>query len=128
MENAESVKEVVREKYGEIARQGGSCCGPATSCCGPAAQGETLVDISEDYTAVEGYVKDADLGLGCGIPTAAADLRAGQTVLDLGSGAGNDVFVARRAVGDAGKVFGVDMTPDMVRKARENAAKLGYAN
>jgi ubiquinone/menaquinone biosynthesis C-methylase UbiE len=126
MENAETIKGVVRGKYGDIARQGGGCCGPST-CCGPSGEAG-IVSIGEDYSAVEGYVKDADLGLGCGIPTDVADLKPGQTVLDLGSGAGNDVFVARHLVGEAGKVIGVDMTPDMIQKARENAAKLGYAN
>lgn len=133
MENAENLKEAVREKYGQLAREGGSCCGPA-SCCGPdkgngAGKVETaFVDFSEDYGAKEGYVKEADLGLGCGIPTDAADLKPGQVVLDLGSGAGNDVFVARGLVGESGKVIGVDMTPDMIKKARGNAAKLGFAN
>ena len=127
MDNAENLKEIVREKYGQIAREGGSCCGP-TSCCGPVKGEAGFVDFSEDYTALEGYVAEADLGLGCGIPIEAADLKPGQVVLDLGSGAGNDVFVARRSVGDAGKVIGVDMTPDMIKKARENVARMGYEN
>jgi arsenite methyltransferase len=126
-ENAEHLKEIVREKYGELARVGGSCCGP-TSCCGPADGESPFVRINEDYTQREGYVPDADLGLGCGIPIDAADLHPGQTVVDLGSGAGNDAFLARRFVGETGKVIGVDMTPDMIKKARENAAKVGYAN
>jgi len=127
MENAEKLKELVREKYGAIAREGGDCCGP-TSCCGSSSPEGVFVDISDDYTAKEGYVEEADLGLGCGIPTDAADLKPGQVVLDLGSGAGNDVFVARKIVGETGRVIGVDMTPDMVRKARENAARQGFAN
>lgn len=127
MEAAENLKEIVREKYGQLAREGGSCCGP-TSCCGPAAGEQPFIRINEDYTGLEGYVKDADLGLGCGLPLDAADLRPGQTVVDLGSGAGNDAFIARRIVGDSGKVIGVDMTPDMIRKARGNAAKAGFAN
>src|SRR5690606_2583115 len=126
MENSEALKELVREKYGQIAREGG-CCG-GTSCCGPAAEGNVILNISEDYSRLEGHVEDADLGLGCGIPTDAADLKAGHVVLDLGSGAGNDAFVARRLVGEKGKVIGVDMTPDMIRKARENVAKLGFGN
>ena len=127
MDTTEGLKEIVREKYGQLAREGGSCCGP-TSCCGPA-DGETpFIYINEDYSKLEGYVKDADLGLGCGIPLDAADLQPGQTVVDLGSGAGNDVFIARRMVGESGKVIGVDMTPDMIKKARENAAKVGYPN
>lgn len=127
LETAESLKELVREKYGQLARDGGSCCGP-TSCCGTPSDGDPFVRINEDYTQREGYVADADLGLGCGIPIDAADLHPGQTVVDLGSGAGNDVFIARRLVGESGKVIGVDMTPEMIRKARGNAAKVGYAN
>ena len=127
MENAEQMKAAVREKYGQLARDGGGCCGP-TSCGGAAVEGAAFVNFSESYGGQEGYQADADLGLGCGIPTATADLMAGQTVLDLGSGAGNDAFVARGTVGETGKVIGVDMTPDMIRKSRENAAKFGYAN
>lgn len=133
MENAEILKEAVREKYGQLARQGeGSCCGP-TSCCGTGGTGvkeggEGFVDFSEDYSKLEGYVPDADLGLGCGIPLDAADLKAGHKVLDLGSGAGNDVFIAARMVGETGLVIGVDMTPDMIKKSRENAARLGSGN
>lgn len=127
MDTAENLKEVVREKYGQIARDGGSCCGP-TNCCGPVKGEAGFVDFSEDYTALAGYVAEADLGLGCGIPIEAADLKPGQVVLDLGSGAGNDVFVARRSVGETGKVIGVDMTPDMIKKARENLARMGYDN
>jgi arsenite methyltransferase len=127
MDTAENLKQIVREKYGQLAREGGSCCGP-TSCCGPEKADAPFVRLNEDYSNLEGYVKDADLGLGCGIPLEAADLKAGQTVVDLGSGAGNDVFVARRVVGETGKVIGVDMTPDMIKKARENAARVAYAN
>jgi len=127
MDTAEGLKEIVREKYGQLAREGGSCCGP-TSCCGPSSGSASFVSINEDYTQRDGYVQDADMGLGCGIPIDAADLHPGQTVVDLGSGAGNDVFVARRQVGETGKVIGVDMTPDMIKKARENAAKAGFSN
>lgn len=127
METAENMKEIVRKKYGQLAREGGNCCGP-TSCCGPTNGEAPFVSLSEDYSRLEGYVKDADLGLGCGIPIDAADMHPGQTVLDLGSGAGNDVFIARRIVGETGKVLGVDMTPDMIKKARENASKAGFAN
>jgi arsenite methyltransferase len=127
MENAEAMKAEVREKYGQLAREGGGCCGP-TSCGGGAIDGSAFVNFSEDYGDKPGYLPEADLGLGCGIPTDLADLFPGQTVLDLGSGAGNDAFVARGAVGASGKVIGVDMTADMVRKSRENAAKLGYGN
>ena len=125
MENQEEMKAAVREKYGELARAGeGSCCA-AGGCCGT---GEGITNMSDDYTGLEGYVPEADLGLGCGLPTEAADLKPGQSVLDLGSGAGNDAFIARRAVGESGEVIGVDMTPDMIRKSRENLAKLGYGN
>jgi arsenite methyltransferase len=134
MKNEEELKEIVREKYGQLARDGGgSCCG-TTSCCGTADGKEAkqgkggFVDFSEDYQRLDGYVAEADMGLGCGIPTEVAGLKAGQTVLDLGSGAGNDVFVARKSVGGTGRVIGVDMTADMIKKARENAARLAYAN
>ncbi len=130
MENSEKLKEIVREKYGKIAEAvegsaDSSCC--ATSCCG-GAESESPVDFSEDYSRLKGYVAEADLGLGCGIPTDSADLQPGQTVLDLGSGAGNDVFVARGSIGDSGFVIGVDMTAAMVKKARENQERLGYSN
>ena len=127
MDNAENLKEVVREKYGQLAREGGSCCGP-TNCCGPSNGESAFVNFSEDYSKMDGYVAEADLGLGCGIPTDAADLRSGQSVLDLGSGAGNDVFVARGLVGETGRVIGVDMTADMVKKARENLGRFGFPN
>lgn len=127
MENQESIKAAVREKYGELARTGeGSCCSTA-GCCGTEGSGP-IANISDDYSRIEGYVPEADLGLGCGLPTEAADLKPGQSVLDLGSGAGNDAFIARRAVGEKGEVIGVDMTPEMIRKSRENLAKLGYGN
>lgn len=123
MKNPEELKEIVRSQYGEIARQGGSCCGP-TDCC------DTLggTSFAEDYRGLDGYLPEADLGLGCGIPTEYAGLEAGQTVVDLGSGAGNDVFVARAIVGRKGRVIGLDMVPDMVAKAKSNAAKLDYDN
>ena len=117
---AAAIKETVREQYGAIATKGGSCCG--TDCCG----GLSMID--GEYDAVKGYVADADLGLGCGLPTEHAGLEAGQTVLDLGSGAGLDAFVARQIVGEAGRVIGVDMTPEMVARARENTEKLGFSN
>jgi len=129
MPRAEKVREIVREKYGEIAREAGGagCCGPADSdpgcgCgCGPDA-------FHEAYDHLAGYSPDADLGLGCGVPTESAGIREGDTVLDLGSGAGNDAFVARAIVGAGGRVIGVDMTPEMIARARANAAKLGHAN
>ena len=125
MENA---KEIVKEKYGEIANQSkqqneSSCCG-STGCCSDV----DYTIFSESYDKLEGYNPEADLGLGCGIPTEFAHSKAGDTVIDLGSGAGNDCFVARALVGDAGKVIGVDMTEAMIEKARTNAEKLGYKN
>ena len=122
------IKEQVREKYARVVTQGESCCAP--SCCGDGAADieDDLSMIGDAYDTVEGYVADADLGLGCGVPTEHAGLAEGQTVLDLGSGAGIDAFVARRIVGETGRVVGVDFTPEMVEKARRNAQALGYAN
>lgn len=117
------IKAAVRDTYAEIATTGETCCGTGGSC------GYGAVDmIGDAYAEMEGYVADADLRLGCGVPTEYADLHPGQTVLDLGAGAGLDAFVARRIVGEAGRVFGVDMTPEMVARARANADKLGYDN
>jgi SAM-dependent methyltransferase len=120
--SATEIKAIVREKYGAIARAGGK--EPGSSCCADGS----LDMIGDAYQAVEGYVADADLALGCGLPTRHAGIAAGATVLDLGSGAGIDAFVARRLVGEAGRVIGVDMTPSMIERARANAAKLGYGN
>lgn len=123
MTNADEMKSIVKNRYEEIAKKSGSCCGPQCGCS------STEVEIMADsYRGVAGYVPDADLGLGCGIPTEIAGIREGHTVLDLGSGAGNDVFVARRIVGTTGRVIGVDMTEAMIAKAIENKKKLGYAN
>lgn len=121
-------KAYIKEKYGQIANQSkesnaASCCG-ATGCCGDV----DYTIFSESYDKVEGYNPDADLGLGCGIPTEFAQIKAGDTVIDLGSGAGNDCFVARALVGASGLVIGVDMTESMIEKARTNADKLGYNN
>jgi arsenite methyltransferase len=118
--------ELVRERYGAVARASTSCCGP--SCCGSEASGIGLDLIGDAYGGVEGHVAEADLALGCGVPTRHAGVREGDTVLDLGAGAGNDVFIARRIVGASGHVIGVDMTPEMIARAKANAAKLGYAN
>ena len=122
------IKSVVREKYGAIAqnaeKRAGKGDGCGTSCCGDGA----LDMIGGAYAAVEGYVADADLALGCGVPTRHAGISAGDVVLDLGSGAGIDAFVARRLVGDRGQVIGVDMTETMIERARANATKLGYRN
>lgn len=124
-EQAEAIRALVRDKYGAIARKEGSCCG---SSCGCDSGADGIDMIGDAYQAVEGYVAEADLGLGCGLPTEHAGIKPGDTVLDLGAGAGLDAFVARRIVGEKGQVFGVDMTPDMVAKARANAEKLGYGN
>jgi SAM-dependent methyltransferase len=130
MQNDQQIKELVKERYGAIATQSrdqnlSSCCGATSSCCG----GDEVYHImAEDYTTQEGYVADADLGLGCGLPTAFAQIKEGDTVIDLGSGAGNDAFIARRIVGEKGKVIGVDFTDAMIERARENAEKLGYNN
>jgi SAM-dependent methyltransferase len=119
----EKIKAMVKEKYAAIARDSkSSACG-----CGPACCAE-VSSFSEGYTQVEGYLPEADLGLGCGLPTETAEIKAGDTVVDLGSGAGNDVFVARSLAGDAGRVIGVDMTPAMIEKAKSNNRKMGYAN
>jgi arsenite methyltransferase len=117
------IKETVRDKYGKIAgRAAQSTAQPG--CCGPSE----ISCFADDYTQLAGYVPEADLGLGCGVPTEIARLKPGDVVLDLGSGAGNDAFVARAVVGDGGRVIGVDMTGPMIEKARSNAARLGYTN
>lgn len=125
MKNA---KEIVKEKYGQIADQDTAdnqscCCGP--SCCG---EGVDYTVFSESYDKLDGYIPDADLGLGCGIPTEFAGIKKGDTVVDLGSGAGNDCFVARALTGSTGKVIGIDMTEPMISKASANVKKLGYDN
>jgi SAM-dependent methyltransferase len=124
------VKNTIRERYGRIASEGGSCCGPNCGC-GSETSDEHLISIlmSDEYTNVDQQiVAAADLGLGCGTPTAFADLRPGMTVLDLGSGAGIDVFIAAKAVAPTGKAIGLDMTDEMLKRARTNKAKLGIAN
>lgn len=125
MRSEAEIRDLVREKYGRIAREAGGCCGARDpGCC---ADG-TLDMIGEAYRGVAGHVAEADLGLGCGVPTRHAALRPGETVLDLGSGAGNDCFVARHEVGPEGHVIGVDATPEMIARARANARKLGFVN
>lgn len=127
MNTAEQTKDMVRAKYAEIAMQDKDT--NASSCCGAGACSTEVYNImSEDYSALEGYTADADLGLGCGLPTQFAGIQPGDTVLDLGSGAGNDCFVARAEAGEDGRVIGVDFTPEMIAKAKANAAKLGYQN
>ena len=125
MKDEKEIRKVVREKYGEIARRADEepGCG-----CGCACEGGESWTVDLDYRGTEGYVPDADLKLGCGLPVKHSGIRPGDTVVDLGSGAGNDVFVARRIVGETGRVIGVDMTPEMVAKARRNNEKLGFAN
>lgn len=123
----EELKQLVKEKYGEIAESNSSCCGP-TSCCGPENKVVEFSVLQDDYTKVEGYVAEADLGLGCGMPTELAVIKEGDTVVDIGSGAGNDVFVSRALVGDSGKVIGLDFTREMIDKANANNRKLGYKN
>jgi len=118
----DSLRTTVRDRYAAVAR------GDALSCCGDADCADEINMIGDAYDDVEGYVAEADLKLGCGLPVEHAGLEPGQTVLDLGAGAGLDAFVARRVVGETGQVLGVDFTPEMVEKARENARKLGYAN
>ncbi len=128
MNTSEQLKQIVKEKYSEIADQSrdenaSSCCG---SGCGCATIDEAI--MAEDYTRLKGYVADADLGLGCGLPTEFAHIKEGDVVIDLGSGAGNDAFVARSVTGPSGKVIGVDFTEKMIAKARANAEKLGFNN
>jgi SAM-dependent methyltransferase len=125
MQTAEQLKTVVREKYSEIALQDKGI--NEASCCGVGTPG-TYTIMADSYTELEGYNPDADLGLGCGLPTQFAQIQAGDTVLDLGSGAGNDAFIARAETGASGKVIGVDFTPTMIRRARENAEKLNFHN
>ena len=125
----EEIKKVVREGYAKIAKQDSSCCAPVNSCCGST-------DLAQDIGKSIGYTEEelkavpegANLGLGCGNPVALASLREGETVLDLGSGAGFDCFLAANNVGKTGRVIGIDMTPEMLEKARENADKSNYAN
>jgi ubiquinone/menaquinone biosynthesis C-methylase UbiE len=123
----DALRENVRQKYAAIARTGGDCCGPSRCSTGQRAESGFSM-ISDAYDGVSGYMAEADLGLGCGLPVEHAGLAPGQTVLDLGAGAGLDAFVARREVGAEGHVIGVDMTPEMVSMARDNAAKAGYEN
>jgi arsenite methyltransferase len=127
MSNEQELKELVRQKYSEIALQDkednqASCCG--ATCCST----EVYNIMSDDYTELNGYNADADLGLGCGLPTQFAKIKKGDVVIDLGSGAGNDAFIARAETGETGKVIGVDFTEAMINKARANAEKLAFHN
>lgn len=121
--NTQNLKLIVQEKYGEIADGRKSCCG-GDSCCSSV----DYTVFNDDYSGQKGYNKDADLGLGCGVPTEFAQIKEGDSVLDLGSGAGNDCFVARTQAGDEGKVTGLDFTEAMVHKANENLQKTGFQN
>lgn len=127
MENEEKLKELVKEKYSGIALQDKET--NQASCCGSGACSTEVYHImNEDYSSLEGYHADADLGLGCGLPTQFAQIKKGDVVIDLGSGAGNDAFIARSETGETGKVIGIDFTPAMIDKARANAEKLGFHN
>jgi len=123
------IKKAVRENYARIAKRGNSCCAPVSPCCEPP---DSTWDVSKKIGYTEEDLKSvpegSNLGLGCGNPVALASLKEGETVLDLGAGAGFDCFLAAKKVGEKGKVIGVDMTPEMVEKAREIAEKEGYGN
>jgi arsenite methyltransferase len=129
MKSSEEIKEMVRERYTLIAENekelnSSCCCGEGG--CESSVPGFTV--FSDDYSQLEGYVPEADLGLGCGLPTEFALIKQGDTVVDLGSGAGNDCFVARSITGESGRVIGIDFTGIMIEKARANAKKLGFSN
>ena len=125
----EEVKKVVREGYAKVAKGSGSCCGPAaSSCCGAPTAKDTSRRIGYSDDEIAAAPEGANLGLGCGNPIALASLKEGEVVLDLGSGAGFDCFLAAKQVGAKGRVIGVDMTPEMLEKARENARKAGVKN
>jgi len=127
MQNEDDLKEIVRKKYSEIALQDKET--NQASCCGSGCCSEEVYNImSEDYNQLDGYNPEADLGLGCGLPTQFAKIKKGDTVIDLGSGAGNDAFVSRHETGDSGKVIGIDFTPAMIEKARNNAELRGFNN
>ena len=127
MKTGNDLKELVKQKYAEIALQDKET--NESSCCGSGCCSEEVYNImSEDYQQLEGYNPDADLGLGCGLPTQFAKIKKGDVVIDLGSGAGNDAFVARHETGETGKVIGIDFTPAMIEKARNNAELRGFNN
>lgn len=127
MKTSEQMKELVKQKYSEIALQDKAT--NQSSCCGSAGCSTEVYNImSDDYTSLDGYNADADLGLGCGLPTQFAQIKKGDTVIDLGSGAGNDCFIARSEAGEDGRVIGIDFTPAMIEKAKINVQKLGLTN
>jgi len=127
MKTQDQIKEMVRQKYDEIALQGKDA--NQSSCCGSGCCSTDVYNImTDDYSQIEGYNPDADLGLGCGLPTQFAKIKNGDVVIDLGSGAGNDAFIARHETGETGKVIGVDFTPAMIERARQNAEVRGFNN
>ena len=127
METNEQIKEMVKQKYSEIALQDKET--NESSCCGAGGCSTEVYNImSEEYNELDGYAKEADLGLGCGLPTNFAKIKKGDTVVDLGSGAGNDCFVARAETGEDGRVIGIDFTEAMIVKSRQNSIQLGYQN
>jgi len=127
MSTQEDLKQLVKEKYSQIANQ--EIKVNLSSCCGTGGNSKEVYNImTDDYTEMEGHVKEADLGLGCGLPTQFAKIQSGQTVVDLGSGAGNDAFIARHETGPTGKVIGIDFVTEMIKKARTNADKMGFNN
>ena len=126
MQTSEEIKQVVKEKYGEIAAKNSQGCG-----CGCSSKSNKIVGytiMKDEYNHLDGYVAEADLGLGCGVPTEYAGIKKGDTVVDLGSGAGNDVFVSRSIVGDEGEVIGIDFTEEMINKANANKFLTGFKN
>ncbi len=125
---SEKLIQVVREKYGQIAKGADSCCSPVLGgCCGTTDQGAVASEVGYQAHELAALPEGANLGLGCGAPVASLELKPGETVLDLGSGAGIDAFLAARQVGAAGRVIGVDLTPEMLERARANAARAGLA-
>jgi SAM-dependent methyltransferase len=127
IQDEQEIKNMVRERYEKVALQDKAL--NASSCCGTTDSSTEIYNImAEEYDTLNGYDSNADLGLGCGLPTQFAQIKKGDTVLDLGSGAGNDCFVARHETSETGKVIGIDFSPTMLKKARQNADKLGYNN
>ena len=127
MEIQDKVKKLVQEKYSEIALQDKET--NQSSCCGAGGCSTEVYNLmADDYTSLEGYNADADLGLGCGLPTQFAKIKKGDVVIDLGSGAGNDAFIARHETGETGKVIGIDFTPAMIERARQNNEVRGFNN